>query len=314
MRITKPIIGILIACGIAASVSKAVPQHGKTITITNNTITVKIAPSIGRIIHFGFNNQRNILWLNNNPKAENQGWINWGGDKIWPAQQSNWNLIYGGGSWPPQTSLDGKPFQVTEQSDSKVVIESTCDTNLHIRLRRSISINPNKPELTIINTITRTAPSPWPVQIWSVSQCIPPRATMLAIAANAPDRKTRPFSNLWDAPLPSPNATIINDRALYFRLSKDLTIAKTGTIGSWCAALYDDLTFLQAFDAPADACYPDGANVEAFMFDSYTELELLSPSVHLQAGQSTTSTTTWYLLPAAGSPQKVLKQISASLP
>jgi len=274
--------------------------YGKTYTLQNRAVKVVVAPEIGRIIHFGHINGRNLIWLNNCTelaKEKNAGtqWLNWGGDKVWPAQQADWSFVYGGDDWPPKTELDGHAFKVVEVSPTKLVMESAMDKALHVRLRRTLTIDATLPRLTIENTLTRQASSPWPVHIWSVTQCLLPNYTFLGIAKEAPDRKNRPFSNLWDAPLPDENAKLMTN-ALRFSLEENLSIAKAGTIGNWCAGVYSDVIFLQNSDAPANGCYPDGANVEVFIFDRYIELELLSSNTHLQKGESISSTTVWSLI------------------
>jgi len=274
--------------------------YGKTYTLQNSSAVVTIAPEIGRIIHFGFVGDKNLIWLKDRgelakEKVVGTEWLNWGGDKVWPAQQSEWSFIYGGGDWPPKTKLDGHLFRVIKSTAQKLVIESPLDDALHVRLRRTLTLDATRPHLTIENTITRNSASPWPVHIWSVTQSILPNYTLLGIDRDAPDRESRPFSNLWDSPLPEANAKLLNS-ALRFSLDENLSIAKAGTIGNWCAGVYDDVIFLQESDSPPDGCYPDGANVEVFIFNQYTELELLSPSIHLQKGENISSTTVWSLI------------------
>ncbi len=274
--------------------------YGKTYTLQNNSVKVVIAPDIGRVIHFGFVGERNLVWMKDRGdlaknKASGAEWLNWGGDKVWPAQQAKWPLIYGGGDWPPKTKLDGYAFRVVESTAAKLVVESPVDQALHVRLRRTFCLDDDLPRLTIENTLTREASSSWPVHIWSVTQCVLPNYTLLGIAEDAPKRDSQPFLNLWDAPLPDSNAKLMTN-ALRLSLDENLHIAKAGTIGSWCAAVYDNEIFLQKSDALPNGRYPDGANVEVFMFDQYTELELLSSSVHLPKGKSISSATVWSLL------------------
>ena len=277
--------------------------YGKTYTLQNKSITVIIAPDIGRIIHFGFIGNPNLIWLNDTAslaqeKADGSKWLNWGGDKIWPARQADWRFIYGGEDWPPKTELDGKPFLIIESSDRKLIMESATDTKLHLKLRRTLTIDDDSPELTIKNQLLQLEQTPWPVHIWSVTQCLLPQYTLLGISKEAPDRDTRPFSNLWDTPLTPDNAKL-TDNALRLSLTPDLTIAKAGTVGSWCAAVYHDAILLQKSDSPPGGCYPDGANVEVFLCSGYTELEILCPNRHLQPGESMTSITTWRLIKTA---------------
>ena len=171
------------------------------------------------------------------------------------------------------------------------------DKKLHVKLRRTLILDNDKPRLTIENRMIRVSASPWPVHIWSVTQCISPNYTLLGMASEAPDHDVRPFSNMWDAPLVKPNARIV-DNALRFSLEDNLTIAKSGTIGTWCAAVYDDVIFQQESNSPLNGCYPDGANIEVFLCGDYTELEILSSSLHLKKGESISSTTTWSLIKA----------------
>lgn len=274
--------------------------YGKTYSLTNRTVEVVIAPETGRIIHFGFCGERNIIWLKDQTdlakdKINGAKWLNWGGDKVWPAQQADWPFIYGEGDWPPKTALDREPFTVLESSDRRLVMESAVDNKLHVKLQRILNLDAKEAKLTIENRLIRVEASAWPVQIWSITQSTMPKYTLLGISKKSPDLKTRPFLNLWNAPLPEKNTQLL-DNALRLSLDPGLTIAKAGTIGKWCAAVYDDVIFLQKSDSPYNGCYPDGASAEAFMCDHYTELEILGPSLHLKKGESLVSTTSWYLI------------------
>ena len=308
---TTGLISTLAALFCAANISFAADSfdYARVCTLTNSACTVKIAPAVGRVIHFSLRGQKNILWLENpgNLPASAENWRNIGGDKVWPAQQVLWKFIYGHGDWPPRTELDSQPFRVIEAGRRRLVMESQPDSRLHVRLQRSFSLDAESARLTITNRLIQEAPTPWPVMIWSVTQCRPPRYTLLTIDPQAPDRKKRPYINLWDSPLIDP--AIIDGRAMRFRLSPQMNIGKVGTIGRQVAAIYDDTLFVQTSDAPPDGCFPDGASIEVFSFDKYTELEVLSPARHLAPGQSITATTIWQLLPLApNTPPKTILQ------
>lgn len=299
------VVALITGCTTAPIMPPASPvfaplSYGKTYTLQNYSAKVVVAPEIGRIIHFGFAGDRNLIWLKDRgelakEKVAGAEWLNWGGDKVWPAQQADWSFIYGGGDWPPKTDLDGMPFKIIESSGQKLVMESVVDKKMHVKLRRTLMLDREKPKLTIENRLIQESPSPWPVHIWSVTQCVSPNYTLLGVDKEAPDYGIRPFSNLWDAPLPESNAKLMNG-SLRFSLEENLSIAKTGTIGNWCAAVYDDVIFLQESDAPPNGCYPDGANIEVFLCERYTELEILSPSKHLQKGENISSIATWSLI------------------
>jgi hypothetical protein len=311
----------IVICGGSAYAGGATlpSEYGKIYELRNKSVTVKIAPQVGRVVYFGFNGGKNMLWLNDTNslrKALSSGasWPNWGGDKVWPAQQASWRYIYGDGDWPPQSELDGKPFRVVRAKGRLFSMESQVDSKLHVVLTRTFILDKESATLRIENTLMQMEPTPWPVQIWSVTQSQPPNYTLLDISSRAPDRKSRPFKNLWDSPLSGANASVTNS-ALRLSLSPELDTAKAGTIGDWCAAVYGDTIFVQKLKAPIDGCYPDGANIEVFSSKGYTELELLSPSVHLPKRDYSKSTTIWKLLRTSPetTPAENIKAIRASL-
>src|SRR3954451_8363184 len=101
--------------------------HGlKSITLKNGSAQVVIVPAAGRIMSFQLCSHRlcgeNPIW--NNPqlgaglKPDDEGWTNYGGDKSWPAPQSDWPKITGKG-WPPPTGFDHMPF-IAEINGSSV--------------------------------------------------------------------------------------------------------------------------------------------------------------------------------------------------
>lgn len=312
------LLGAVLAAGSTLA-EKPLQAYGRICELQNDSVVVKIAPQIGRVIYFGFKGGTNILWLNDKSSihkalADGEEWPNWGGDKVWPAQQADWRFIYGGGDWPPKTELDGEPFKVIKVSPRLMIMESPIDSKLHVRLRRTFLLEKKGATLRIENELIQIKPTPWPVQIWSVTQSRPPEYTLLDISMKAPDREKHPFKNLRNESLPAVNAVVTNS-VLRLSLKPELGLAKAGTIGEWCAAVYNDKIFVQKLKAPMDGCYPDGANIEVFSCGSYTELELLSPSTHLDVRKRLHSTTIWKLLkttPEVPVDQKI-RQIRESL-
>jgi len=185
---------------------------------------------------------------------------------------------------------------VLEASENRLVMESESDEFMHVRLRRTLTLDPKRPVLTIRNTLTQEKPTPWPAQIWSVTQCPPPNYTLLGISDETPE-PDRPYINLLHKPpLPEESVKLL-DGAVRFVRPPDQGCAKIGAIGTWCASVYNDVVFLQTSDASPQACYPDGANVEVFACGDYIELETLSPSKHLRPGDALSNTVTWSLRP-----------------
>lgn len=83
--------------------------------LSNSQVEAIIVPAIGRIMQFRFLDGENTFWENSqiygktpNPKSEE--WDNFGGDKSWPAPQSEWEKITVR-SWPPPTTFDSVPVK-----------------------------------------------------------------------------------------------------------------------------------------------------------------------------------------------------------
>src|SRR5690606_11605450 len=72
---------------------------------------------------------------------------------------------------------------------------------------------------------------------------------------------------------------------------------KIGTLGDWVASVWDDYAFIQTTRYIADAAYPDASSSQVFYDQNYLELELLSPTRHLQPGQTLSNVVNWWLIP-----------------
>lgn len=282
-----------------------------TVTLGNGHVEVGVAPGVGRIVRFAPAGGENVLWVApagayDHPfVAYGRTYVNVGGDKVWPTVQALWPRAYGGGDWPPEAAIDGSPWTLVEHSPGRIVIESPVSPALGVRVRRTIALPANAPRVEITNELTRVKPSVFPVHLWTVTQAVPPAAVMLDIAA---DRAAAPpFVHLSDPAAVAPHlATVADDEAVRWRLDQ-VGDAKLGTLGRWVAALYPDTIFLQSTGFDPRAAYPDASSVQVYSSGDYTELELLSPFVHLQPGQTLTNRVTWQLLPrpADASPESL---------
>jgi hypothetical protein len=170
---------------LGASVSKSTYRGWESLAITNGLIEVQIVPQIGgRVIQFKLGDFE-FLWVNPQlagkqpppgglgPKGE---WLNYGGDKLWPAPQG-WG---GGDQWPgpPDAVLDGGPYTAaimrTAAGTGGVVLDSQKDSRSGIQFSRVVSVSDSPRqdsahvafETTMKNIDTR--PRRW--GIWQVTQ------------------------------------------------------------------------------------------------------------------------------------------------
>ncbi len=283
------------------SANHAPPTFPDAVRLSNGTIDVAVAPSVGRIVHFGPAGGRNLLWLNTvagadeKYEAHGRSYSNIGGDKLWPTVQTLWPQAYGGGPWPPDGIIDGGPWWLVERSDRHVVIESRRSPHLGVVVRREVRLPDRGASLTIINRTTRVADSPFGVTNWTVTQTQRPRYVLLD--AGRPTGPPGPWIGMSEARKLDDLVKTIEDAQAVAWTPTQSGGAKIGALGAWVAGVYNDVIFLQRtrFDPAAE--YPDGSSVQVYSDDNYTELELLSPFVPLDVGSTLTNTVTWSLLP-----------------
>ena len=103
----------------APTVKPAVYRGWNTQCLTNNLVAVHVVPEIGgRVVQFQLG-QAEFFWVNPDLAgtlspasglAADGGWLNYGGDKLWPAPQG-WDTPE---QWPgpPDAVLDGQPHRL----------------------------------------------------------------------------------------------------------------------------------------------------------------------------------------------------------
>ena len=99
--------------------------------LASAAIEVIVVPAIGRIMQFRkIGDDAGVLWENREldgqlPKPNSGIWANFGGDKCWPAPQSDWPQIMGH-EWPPPAAFDASPFEVSA-TDWGLILKSPVD-------------------------------------------------------------------------------------------------------------------------------------------------------------------------------------------
>ncbi|MDQ8004170.1 MAG: DUF4380 domain-containing protein [Pedobacter sp.] len=121
-------------------------DYFKVVEGVNKWLQVQFVPEIGgRIMQisldgysFLFNNPSNIITENYREKASAGQWINYGGEKLWPAPQG-WGkkTLWPG---PPDVVLDGGVFAL-EKNGNEFYLESEVDPYTGLQVSRTVSIN-----------------------------------------------------------------------------------------------------------------------------------------------------------------------------
>ncbi len=143
------------------------------IILSNGKVEAVIVPSIGRVMQFRFVGEEGVFWENPavagkpvNPASSD--WINFGGDKPWPAPQADWPKITPR-AWPPPIGFDASLWEV-KVSDGTVELISPVDPHYGMRARRLIKFDPVKPIMSISTEFEKVSGDPVKVGVWIITQ------------------------------------------------------------------------------------------------------------------------------------------------
>jgi len=291
--------------------------------ITNGLIKVVVVPAIGRIMHYGFTDSDNILWHDptfygktlpyGQPYMKNGSmeWANFGGDKVWPTEQSQFPNI-NGHSWPPDHWFDGGAHKA-EQITNGIKITSQVSKYCGASIEREITLDPNSPELFIKQTIKKVKQAekasvePIDFTIWNVTQI---RSPQIALINLNPSSALANRIYTWSEEAAG-NLSISGDVAAFVPGANS---QKAGADSDhWLGAIVGNAVIGEFFRLQAGE-YPDGGlSAEVYTSPQYTELELLSPFAALGIGQSTQFDISWRLHKLPSSAKTASQKRSAAI-
>jgi len=294
------------------------------VVLSNGVVDVAVAGQVGRIVHFGYTGGPNLLWRADREDIEKQrgkdnpGWINYGGDKVWPSLQSSWSRQHGAKGWPPDTTADGAAWEVERVGERKLRMRSPVSPHLNVRIVREVELDAAGARVVVRNAVERTDWSPFPVHVWSVSQTVMPRYTLAGVSRKRPQlARGGEYHALWtygDKDKVSGNITVLADgRAIRWDMDHQGG-GKTGTLGTWGACVFDDVVLVHQTSYDPEGAYPDASNIQLYTHGEYTELETLSPQSHPKVGEAIRNTVVWTLLPREDRDDAALVEAIEALP
>ncbi len=264
--------------------------------MTNGTAELVFVPQIGRVMRYGYVGGANLLWENaalwgrTSDPAQTTDWINYGGDKLWPAPQERWG-------WPPDPALDGSPHAVTVLPDSRLRVESPVSEKHGIRFVREITLAASGTEVTFLNTMINVSDREQRWSVWQVTQIDDPDVTEMPSYTRG--RNPKGYYLFKDA---DPEAGMLTQEKGRVRLRR--SAVKASKIGGdspqgWIAARRGTLRLTMSAAYEPGQEYPDnGSMLEIYTNPDplrYIELELLGPIRTLRPGAQTSFTTRWRL-------------------
>ena len=276
--------------------------HGwsDSLLLRNGKVQAVIVPAIGRVMQFGFLGEEGVFWENralDGKPAEAAGWetndwVNFGGDKTWPAPEGDWPKLTGRKSWRPPPAFDAMPVEAKVEG-SDVVLTSPVDPFLGIRTRRRVHLHADDPVMTITTTYERVRGATARIGVWVITQLKDPLGLYVPLPASS---KSGPGYTLLGKD-PPPSVTV--EKGLLSLTRNPRAAHKIGTVADTLLWVGD--TFALRIDSPrvAGAEYPDqGSSAEIYTNPNplrYIELEMLGPLETLKPGDRIERTNTYTL-------------------
>jgi len=151
--------------------------------ISNGRVDLVVVPQIGRVMRYGFVDGPNLLWENQaflgKSRPGNQ-WVNYGGDKIWPAPQSVWN-------WPPDADLDGSAYKA-EAIRNGVRLTSPLSRKMKLQFTREITLDPLTTQVNFRNRMENRGERRL-LGLWQVTQIDDPTSITMGTAISSTQPK-----------------------------------------------------------------------------------------------------------------------------
>ena len=256
------------------------------LVMSNGLVEAVIVPSIGRVMQFRFvGESEGVFWENAalagkpvNPTSND--WGNFGGDKSWPAPQSEWPKITPR-AWPPPVAFDSMPC-TAEIKGNTVELTTPIDPHYGIRVVRTLTLDARRPAMHIKNVYEKVEGEPRKVSIWVITQLPEPVMVYVPLPTNSINANGYVLQSKTAPPSLKREANLLS-------LTRDKTTAyKIGTDAS--TMLWMGEKFAVRIDSPRqpNAEHPDsGSSAEVYTNAdplAYVELETLGPLREMKKG------------------------------
>jgi hypothetical protein len=278
--------------------------HGwsNCLVLKNSQVEAVVVPAVGRVMQFRFAGEEDgVFWENRaldgkSPDPKSKDWGNFGGDKTWPAPQSDWPKVTDR-AWPPPPAFDSMPVESAtgklKPSARGVWLRSPVDPFYGIRTERIISLGEDESFIQIRTYYHKVEGEPRKVGIWTITQLKDPVEILMPVPPKSAFKDG--YNKQSDA---LPLGLTLRDGLLTMKRDR----AKNAKVGNDASKLIwiGERSVLE-IESPrvANAEYPDqGSSAEVYTNADplpYVELEFLGPLHTMKVGDSIEQTMTYTL-------------------
>lgn len=260
------------------------------VTLGHDKIVLTVNPELGRIVALSAPGVKNLLWMNPTPEeGKLNGWVNWGGEKLWWGPQEDWERVVGQ-RWPVDPAVD-LDWTVVAQTADGLRLRGRVSEFQGVRGERELVLLPDAAGFVVRTTLRREVAKPHRIQAWAVAQVRPPEWCWMECGETG-----EPYVNLRPGLDPTPYVRPVAGAAGLLRVEACQGVFMIGTGGRWLAAVYPDVVLVQIITSPRRGEYPADATLQIFSAAPYMELETLGGVENPAVGASTGYDLTWLLL------------------
>lgn len=276
--------------------------------ISNESCEVIVVPAVARIISFSLKGKESVLWIEpgnaGKTAKDDKQWHNFGGDKIWPAQQDQWG-------WPPPYHFDCAP-NTADAIPGGVRLTTPVSPVFGAQGMREIVLDEKKPLLRIHQEMTRTGDQAKELTLWSVTQVRKPEYAMLPLGQEVENKSG---GKERYKPLGALNHALFRAHKTVLSISNDDEPGQKVGVkpdeafrDGWVAAVFPGLMLVESHALVQDAKYPDGGmHGEIYTapkaVQHYVEIELLGPMTAPKKGEKFKHDLVWQLVTLDGQQQ-----------
>ena len=284
----------------AGVVVERVSWHGwpDCYLIANGSVEAVIVPAIGRVMQLRLKGEADGAFWENRAldgqlhDAASNDWMNFGGDKCWPAPQSAWPL-HQGRDWPPPPAFDSCPVNAVAV-ERGVVLTSPVDPGYGIQTVRRVEVDAALPVMRIRTEYHKFSGAPVTVGIWTITQMREPERVCIQLPEDSK------FAAGFIQLLPAEPADLKIDGCLLSLRRHARQQVKIGADG--CSMAWLGRNCVVRIDTeirPGE--YPDGGCVTEVYTNpdplQYVELETLGPLTTMNPGDRVEQTTVYTVTP-----------------
>jgi hypothetical protein len=269
------------------------------IRIANDSFEVVFDPICARITRYGAINGVNMLWINEKARicaTPFEGWLNWGGDKVWLWPEADWTVQNSAPKTPP-----GDPPREAygvKVEGRRMRAESPVIGGYGVKIVREIELAERGSKVTLVNRVEQVLPGKGrPVGAWVVTQIPAPEVIYGKLVEGVKGKSVEGFAESpWqDVTVEGRQVTLRRPARPWMKVGLEADVLVAPIAGKMLVAKvvgcgageYEACRRAQVFSDPDDSPFRLPG------IGAYIELEFTSPVKRLAVGEEVSVTLEW---------------------